>query len=354
MLLDREYLINYIDDNYELNYFNTVDLLNENKHLLNKDLFIDIVKKLYFSYTYVNSKRSVADYCPLFDMTYNDFLKMEESILKDDREALPTVKAFLNFLTNEKVRFDLKNSYIVSKNIPEDYWYKVIIESIRYGDLYNISDFLLKHVKPDNFSFDDKYNFYNFIIQEKNILISKSKRDYINYIKLFKKIGFDINNIDVSGMSPLHTAIMNRKKQYIISLIKYSPKCDIFFDNNHLWNLYLEKFSHHEYNYNVYNYFLKNVPLESLKKDVGGYYLAGRILNKSGFGIATTDLIKKCFAFYNDKNSFKDKTIRERMIRHPVIGKMFRDEEMLYLETKLTKIMHIECNESPTISKRRL
>lgn len=339
---NNDFIIDYICENYYSHYVDTIRLLEENRSLLNLELFKNLIKKLYFSIDYKNSKKDISNYLSFFNISYQDLDMIENSALLNDNQELPSYLSFINFLTNEKISFHLKNSYIISKNISENYWYDVIKGAINFGCLEDISEYLLRHIKNIDFCFNDKQNFYNYIIYGKNILTKKTKKDYISYIKLLKKIGFDINNKDVTGITPLHNAILKKEKQYIISIIKYSPECDIFIDNNHLWNIYLERFSHDEYNYNVYQYFLRKVPLESLKKDVGGYYLAARILNKSGFGLATKELIRKCFSFYNDKNSFKDKTIRERMIKHPRLGKMFREEEMLYLENKMIEAMKVK------------
>lgn len=338
-ILNEDEIIEYIIENYQSNYFNTIDFLKDNKKSLNRKILEKIMVGLYFSYSYKISKTDLSSYCPYFEISYEEFNEMEKNIFITNNQQLPCHKRFLDFLSNNKIDFSLKNSYISSKNIEEDYWYKLIIESIKFGKLNEISEYLLKHIKNIEFCFNDKVNFYNYVISGDNIITKKKTSEYINYIKLFKRLGFDINNKDVTEMVPLYNAIRKKEKQMIVSIVKYKPECDIFFENNHLWNFYLEKFRYDEYNYNVYQYFLKNVSVESLKTMVGKYYLAGRVLNKSNIGNATKELIEKCFSFYNDENSFGDKTIRERMINHPIIGKLFRKEEMLYLENKMIQAM---------------
>lgn len=354
MNLDEDSIVAYIIENYQTNYFYTIDFLKDNKKSLNKEILKKIMVGLYFSYKYKISERNLSSYCPYFEISYQEFDEMEKDVFITNNQELPYYKLFLYFLSNDKIDFSLKNTYISSKNIEEEYWYNLIIEAIKFGNLDEISEYLLKHLKNVDFCFDNKVNFYNYVISGDNIISRKKKADYINYIKLFRKLGFDINNKDSTGMVPLHNAIRKKEKQMIVSIIKYKPECDIFIENNHLWNLYLEKFRYDEYNYNVYQYFLKNVSLESLKKMVGGYYLCGRVLNKSNVGNATKELIKKSFSFYNDKNSFKDKTIRERMISHPIIGKLFREEEMIYLENKIIHSMKNKTIEDSRLARRRI
>lgn len=336
---NEEEIIDYIIDNFQSNYFDTIDFLKDNKKSLNREILKKIIVGLYFSYSYKITKTNLENYFSYFEVSRQEFDEIEKDTFIKDNQKLPSPKRFIDFLSNDKIDFTLKNNYITSQNIDEDYWYDLVIESIKFGNLNEISEYLLKHLKNVNFCFNNKVNFYNYVISGDNILIKKKTSEYIKYIKLFKRLGFDINNKDVTEMVPLYNAIRKKEKQMIVSIVKYKPKCDLFFENNHLWNIYLEKFRYDEYNYNVYQYFLKNVSVESLKTMVGEYYLAGRVLNKSNVGNATKELIEKCFSFYTDENSFGDKTIRERMINHPRIGKLFREEEMLYLENKMIKAM---------------
>lgn len=354
MHLNEDKTIDYIIENYQSHYFDTIDFLKNNKKMLNKEILKKIIIGLYFSYSYKISKKSLLDYCPYFEISHQEFNEIEENVFITSNQKIPCYKRFIDFLSNDKIDFTLKNEYILSQNIGEDYWYNLVIEAIKFGNLEEISEYLLKHIKNFNFCFNNKVNFYNYVISGDKILIKKNKSEYIKYIKLFKKLGFDINNKDVTEMVPLYNAIRKKEKQMIVSIVKYKPECDLFFENNHLWNIYLEKFRYDEYNYNVYQYFLKNVSVESLKKMVGKYYLAGRVLNKSNVGNATKELIEKCFSFYNDENSFGDKTIRERMINHPRIGKLFREEEMLYLENKMIKAMKNKSIEDSKSVRRRI
>lgn len=343
--------IEYICENYNTHHLDVVDYLKKYEKSLNKKNIQCLLKSLYFSQGYQLSKINISKYLPLSDLNHSIFLEHEKKSFDEIESINPSKYDFLYFLLNDKISYDTKIYFIENKNISNDFWYDVILESMRYNDLTKIESFLIKYIRPESFNFEKKYNFYNFIINGDNISFQVNKNDRTKYIDIFIKLGFNINDKDISGEPPLYNAIKHKEKKYILSIIKNKPICDIFVGNDHLWAFYLKKMGYEEYNYNIYSYFLKKTSDESLKTSNGKYYLAGILLNRSNSDNNTRKLIKKCFSFYCDKNSFGDISIRERLLNHKRLSKIFIEEETIYLKNKIVEVMHAS---SPKISSPKV
>ena len=118
MNLDEDSIVAYIIENYQTNYFYTIDFLKDNKKSLNKEILKKIMVGLYFSYTYKISERNLSSYCPYFEISYQEFDEMEKA-LKNEQTKLPTTykEALQQLLieVEEKEQLQLENQTMKPK-----------------------------------------------------------------------------------------------------------------------------------------------------------------------------------------------------------------------------------------------